>query len=100
MEELEAIVAILVNLDTSVKEGLSLDKMRDKWSGRFKEVIQKEDDEQELLLHRFMEIREEVKVAKREIIKLKEVHGLVLVELKIIKFEDDWLDGLDSNVLQ
>lgn len=93
-------MAILVNLDTSVKESLSLDKMREKWSSRFEEVMQKGDDGEDLLLDRFMDLKEEVKAARREVIKLKEVQGLVSVELNRIKFEDDWLDGPDLDTLQ
>lgn len=100
IDELEAIVASLVNLDTSIKESLSLDKIKDKWRSQFEEVMQKGDDGEDSLLDRFMDIKEEVKVARREVIKLKEVQGLVSAELERIKFEDDWLDGPNSDTLQ
>lgn len=47
--------------------------MRERWRGRFEDIMKKGDDGEDLLLDRFMDIREEVKAAKRELIKLKEV---------------------------
>lgn len=62
--------------------------------------MKKGDDGEDLLLDRFMDIREEAKAARREVIKLKEVQGLVLEELKRIKFYNDWLDGPNLDTLQ
>lgn len=100
MIELEAVVAILINLDSSNKEGLSLDKLREKWRGRFEEIMQKGDGGENLLLDQFMDIWEEVRTARKELIKLKEMQRLVFVEFERIKFESDWLDGLDLDTFQ
>lgn len=58
MIELEVVVAILINLDSSNKEGLSLDKLRERWRSRFEEIMQKGDDGENLSLDQFMDIRE------------------------------------------
>lgn len=92
-------VAIFLNVDILVKEGLPLDKMK-KWSIRFEEVMQKEDDGEDLLLDRLMDIRDEVKDARRELIKLKDMQEFASAKLKRIKFEDSWVDGPNLDMLQ
>lgn len=100
IDELEVVIAILVNLDIPVKEGLPLEKLKEKWNNRFEEVMQKKEDGDDLLLDRLMDIKDEVKAAKRELIKLKDMQEFTSIELKRIKFEDDWVDGPNIDILQ
>lgn len=62
--------------------------------------MQKEDDGEDLLLDRLMDIKDEVKAARRELIKLKDMKEFASIELKRIKFEDSWVDGPDLDILQ
>lgn len=82
------------------KEGIPLDKLKEKWSNRFEEVMQKEDDGEDLLLDRIMDIKDEVKAARRELIKLKDMQDFSSAKLKRIDFEDNWVDGPGVDILQ
>lgn len=62
--------------------------------------MQKEDDGDDLLLDRPMDIKDEVKDARRELVKLKYMQQFAYVKLKRIKLEDDWVDGPDADILQ
>lgn len=62
--------------------------------------MQKEDDGQDLLLDRLMDIKDEVKAARRELIKLKYMQEFASKKLKRIKFEDNQVDGPDEDILQ
>lgn len=88
IDELEVVVAIFLNVDIPVK-GLPLDKLKEKWRNIFEEVMQKEDDGEDLLLDRLMDIKDEVKVARRELIKLKDMQEFASTKLKRIEFEDN-----------
>lgn len=83
---MEAIIAIVVNENIPMKDGLPLDKLREKWNCRFEEAMQKWDDGDDLLIDRFMDINEEVKAARRKLIKLGDMQEFASNKLKRIKF--------------
>lgn len=65
IEELGAVIAMFVNEDIPLKDGLPLDKLKEKWNSRFEEAVHKGGDDDDLLIDRLMDIKEEIKATRR-----------------------------------